>query len=416
MLFGRTSVGGFGVKILHVIPDLRQAAGTSVFCVHLCENLSKLGVETAIAVRRVTPDDTIPQGNIPLLTISRTFDSLEFKPDLVHIHALWNPFLHWASRWARRATLPVVFSPHGMLTPWALGQKRIKKALALAVYQYRDLKLTNLLHATADSEVQDVRRLGLRQPVVVAPLGVAIDPILPRRTRHDSDPRIALFVSRIHPKKGLVNLVNAWAAIKPCGWKMVVAGPDQDGHEREIKDLAETKGVAQDFEFVGAVFGKEKDRLYNQADLFVLPTHSENFGVVVLEALAAGVPVITTKGTPWSELLGNSDPSSFVHYCDSALVGEQSAIRDKQSVTGNDSTNALMNFRTNELTHMGRAGWWIDIGVEPLAEALKEAMGLSDEERRAMGENGRRLVETKYTWPAIAEQMKAAYVWILNGG
>ena len=403
------------MKILHVIPDLRQAAGTSVFCVHLCENLSKLGVETAIAVRRVTPDDTIPQGNIPLLTISRTFDSLEFKPDLVHIHALWNPFLHWASRWARRATLPVVFSPHGMLTPWALGQKRIKKALALAVYQYRDLKLTNLLHATADSEVQDVRRLGLRQPVVVAPLGVAIDPILPRRTRHDSDPRIALFVSRIHPKKGLVNLVNAWAAIKPCGWKMVVAGPDQDGHEREIKDLAETKGVAQDFEFVGAVFGKEKDRLYNQADLFVLPTHSENFGVVVLEALAAGVPVITTKGAPWQALEGSS--------CHSALVSEQSAIGNtqlaignKQSATGGDSTHALMNSRTNELppAHTGRAGWWIDIGVEPLAEALKEAMGLSDEERRTMGEDGRRLVEAKYTWPAIAEQMKTAYEWMLN--
>lgn len=380
------------MKVLHIITGLQKAAGTSVFCVELCENLSKLEVDTAIAVSQVTSVDAVPQENIPLLETLGAFEKLEFKPDIVHIHALWSPFLHRASTWARRAALPVVFSPHGMLTPWALGQKRIKKALALAVYQYRDLKLASLLHATADSEVQDIRRLGLRQPVVVAPLGVAVDPNPTKRIRHDSEPRIALFVSRIHPKKGLVNLVEAWAAIKPIGWKMVIAGPDQDGHEREIKDLAETKEVAQDFEFVGAVFGKEKDHLYSQADLFVLPTHSENFGVVVLEALAAGVPVITTKGAPWQELEGACGGT-----CDT---------------TCSDTVAASGRVKAG----CDRCGWWIDIGVEPLAEALKEAMGLSDDERRAMGENGRRLVAAKYTWSAIAEQMKAAYAWVLNGG
>lgn len=373
------------MKHLHVIAGLQKAAGTSVFCVELCNHLARQGEECHIAVRKRREGDYLPDSAVSLFAIEdNSLSSLSFRPDIVHIHALWDPFLHRVSAWARRAALPVIYSPHGMLTPWALGQKRIKKALALAAYQYRDLKFARMLHATANSEVQDIRRLGLRQPVVVAPLGVAVESVLPRRIRRDSEPRIALFVSRVHPKKGLANLVEAWAAIKPCGWKMVIAGPDQDGHEREIKDLAEDRGVAQDFEFVGAVFGKEKECLYNQADLFVLPTHSENFGVVVLEALAAGVPVITTKGAPWSELQG---------YCDHPV-------------------DAMASVKQNT----GRAGWWIDIGVEPLAEALKEAMGLSDDERRAMGENGRRLVEAKYTWSAIAEQMKAAYAWIVNGG
>jgi glycosyltransferase involved in cell wall biosynthesis len=248
-----------------------------------------------------------------------------------------------------------------MLTAWALRHKRIKKALALALYQYRDLKLAAMFHATAGSEVQDIRRLSLRHPVAVAPLGVELPPPDTGQERHRNGSRMALFISRVHPKKGLFNLVDSWARVRPNGWKMVVAGPDQDGHAAAVKARAEARGIASDWEFVGAVFGEKKDRLYAQADFFVLPTHSENFGVVVIEALAHRVPVITTKGAPWAELLSQ------------------------------------------------RCGWWIDIGVEPLAGALREAMGLSDEERRSMGENGRRLVEAKYTWPAIAEQMRAAY-------
>jgi glycosyltransferase involved in cell wall biosynthesis len=316
----------------------------------------------------------------------------------VHIHALWDPFLHQIARWAKMKSIPLVYSPHGMLTPWALGQKSLKKWIALALYQYWDLRCASLIHATAESEVDDIRRLGLKQAVVVAPLGVSIPSEEPP-IRHNN-PKIALFVSRIHPKKGLFNLVDAWAKVKRSAlversevkdqrsdeaslttnelmnsrtnellpWKFIIAGPDQDGHAAEVMVRARAAGVEDDFEMIGPVYGKEKDELYARADLFVLPTYSENFGVVIIEALAFGCPVITTKGAPWAEL------------------------------------------------ETGHCGWWIDIGVEPLAQALGNATALTDAERYQMGLNGRALVEKRYTWPAAAMQMKSAYEWLLHGG
>ena len=110
----------------------------------------------------------------------------------------------------------------------------------------------------------------------------------------------------------------------------------------------------------------QKVAAYRHADLFVLPTFSENFGVVVAEALSHGLPVITTRGAPWADL--------ETHGC----------------------------------------GWWVDIGVEPLAEALREAMSLTDEERRAMGENGRRMVEAKYRWESVAQEMEKVYKNCVN--
>jgi glycosyltransferase involved in cell wall biosynthesis len=207
-------------------------------------------------------------------------------------------------------------------------------------------------------------------------------------------------------------------------WHVEYAGPDFNGHLNEVQKRIKDLDVEGDFTYLGDLSDEEKWHAYRRADLFVLPTYSENFGIVVAEALAAGVPVITTKETPWQELLGSSK-SSKVLKCGSSKVQESVTANETNGENGGPSAvgsgqsgnRCNDNFRTLELSNFrtSRCGWWIDIGAEPLAEALREAMGLSDEERCAMGENGRRLVETKYTWPAIAEQMKAAYEWIANG-
>ena len=256
-----------------------------------------------------------------------------------------------------------------MLTPWAMNNKKWKKKLGWWLYQRKDLARADLLHATAESEVADIRGMGLKNKVMVAPLGVNIDSRV-ERVEHVDGKKVLLFVSRVQRKKGLINLARAWANLKKesstrstllNSWKVRIVGPDQEGHTQEVKAECERLGIIDDWEFVGPTYGDELQREYASADLFVLPTHSENFGSVVIEALAHGVPVICTKGAPWKEL--------ETHKC----------------------------------------GWWIDIGVEPLENAIKEALSLGSEELQSMGSRGRNLVEEKYTWDAVIKAMLMGY-------
>ena len=286
---------------------------------------------------------------------------------LLHEHGLWRPLNHTVVSLARQLNIPLVITPHGMLEPWAMNHKAWKKRLAWNLYQRRDLESAAVLHATAEQEAESFRQLGLRPPIAIIPNGTVFpewrDLAYPKGT-----PRKILFLSRIHPVKGLLNLVHAWQIVKPTGWKMIIAGPDEGGHQKNVEAAIQHAGLQDDFEFTGSVYGDDKEALYRSADLFVLPTFTENFGLVVAEALACGVPVITTQGAPWQGLL----------------------------------------------TH--RCGWWIDIGVEPLAAALREAMNLPPDTLRDMGRRGRAYVERDFGWPGIAQQMLSVYRWVLGQG
>ena len=286
-------------------------------------------------------------------------------PDLVHDHGLWLPTNHAAAQAARRLGVPLVATTRGMLEPWARQQSRIKKALAWRAYQRRDLDGAAVLHATAESEAQSIRDAGLRVPVAVVPNGVVVPPGIPLPTRASGAPRRALFLSRVHPKKGLPMLLDAWAAVRAGGWELVVAGPDDVGHRSDLEAQAQRLGLAE-VSFQGPASDDAKWDLYRSADLFVLPTYSENFGVVVAEALAAGVPVVTTTGAPWADL--------ETHAC----------------------------------------GWWVAPETRALAHALRAATTASDAERAAMGERGRALVVRAYGWPGIAARMSEVYDWILG--
>jgi glycosyltransferase involved in cell wall biosynthesis len=278
-----------------------------------------------------------------------------------------------------------------MLTAWALKFRGLKKRVAWHLYQQHDLRSAQVLHATSQDEAEGFRALGLTQPIAVIPNGVEAPSAVRRapsakrqaqcEERHaPGATRTALFLSRIHPKKGLIDLVRAWGALSAerqapgamrhaqSAWRVVIAGGDENGHLAEVKTEIRKLKLENCFEFVGEVAGDRKWELYRQADLFVLPTYSENFGIVIAEALACGVPVITTKGTPWQELQ----------------------------------------------TH--RCGWWVEVGAEALLGALRLALSASPEERREMGERGRALVKSKYTWPAVAAQMKSVYEWVLDLG
>lgn len=351
------------MKVLHVITGMQKAAGTSVFCGEVCNGLAQDGHEVTLAVVNCGQENFYPVDNKVRVASIQSVTNGDGRYDLVHIHALWSPILHHVAKWARKQAIPIVWSPHGMLTPWAMDSKKWKKRLGWMLYQKRDLVRANLIHATAQSEVEDVRRMGLKNKVMIAPLGVKVGDRVERVARADGK-RVLLFVSRVQRKKGLVNLVRAWAQLSPeikRKWMVRIVGPDQEGHTAELKALCAKLAVENNFEFVGPKYGDDLAQEYASADLFVLPTHSENFGSVVIEALAHGVPVICTKGAPWEDL--------ETHKC----------------------------------------GWWIDIGVEALVKALQEAMGLSEETRREMGARGRKLVEEKYTWDAVTRAMVEGY-------
>ncbi len=294
------------------------------------------------------------------------------QPDrfqVIHSHGLWLPVNHWACRAARQRALPLIIHPRGMLGPWALQHRAWKKRLVMALYQRTDLKSASVIVATSDDEYRNVRTLGFANPVAVIPNGIVL-PELEMQATHARDnarSRTVLFLSRIHKVKGLINLVRAWSSLQSVGWRLHIVGPDTTGHLQEVMKEAKQLGIDHLIDFTGEVNDSEKAAMYKNADIFVLPSFSENFGVVVAEALAYGLPVITTTGTPWSDL--------NTYGC----------------------------------------GWSVDIGVEPLRRALSEAMQLDDVARKAMGRRGIEYVQ-HFDWTGIAHQTADVYRWALGQG
>jgi glycosyltransferase involved in cell wall biosynthesis len=174
-----------------------------------------------------------------------------------------------------------------------------------------------------------------------------------------------LSLGRIHPKKGLARLLHAWSKVEPGhpGWRLKIVGPPEVGHDNELRALAMALGLTR-VSVEGAIYGDAKTTAYEGADVFVLSTLNENFGLTVAEALAAGTPVISTKGAPWSGLESEG------------------------------------------------CGWWIDQGVEPLAAALAHVMALPREALEAMGKRGREWMARDFVWDRVARDMLDVYLWL----
>lgn len=364
------------MKILHVITGLRRAAGTTVFCVRVAGVCAQAGHTVAIAVMGQNPEtDAVPEG-VPVVTW-KPGEALPFRPEILHVHGLWTPWLHRAQVWARRERIPIVLSPHGMLAPWAMAHKRWKKLLPWTLYQHDDVRRAALIHTTAEQETRWIRALGFCNPVAEVPLGtdLPVDPAL-----HDEPVKVLLFVGRIYPVKGLDLLLKAWALAKRRAagrdWHLLLVGPDQAGHMAELERLAATIGLTTrrgaadgvgeaDVTFTGPLYGPEKDVAYRMARGLILPSYTENFGGVVLDALAFGLPVLTSAATPWRHL------------------------------------------------EAAGCGQTFELNPEALVEALVEFVEQSDADRRAAGTRGRALVEQRYTWTAIGYRMTEAYRTLL---
>lgn len=305
------------------------------------------------------------------LSIARRFPKLldqlcasALENCLIHDHGIWLQSNHAVSKFSRKHHIRQIVSPRGMLSNWSMSRRAVIKRCAWIAYQYRDLLLASAFHATSAEEAEDIRALGFKQPIAIIPNGVSVPCELPKRAT-DATRRV-LFLSRIHPVKGLLNLVHAWKQAGPrVNWKLTIAGPDIRGHRKEVEELVATLGLSEEISFTGAEDDQSKWQLLMNSDLFVLPSFSENFGMVIAEAMAAGLPVITTTGTPWQ------------------------VIKER------------------------RLGWWVDPSVDAIARALKQATSMTPSTLEEMGSRAAQLVREEFSWGQAAQKMRGFYEHLL---
>ena len=351
--------------------------------------------------------EPLPVRTFPVIGPAKFAYSSALKPallasgaDLAHVHGLWLYPSMAVSAWHRQTRRPYMISPRGMLDSWALANSRWKKRIAGWLFEDAHLQQAACLHALCASEARSMRAHGLRNPIAVIPNGIDLPvgadgnpganvPAAPWQGHIEAGRKVLLFLGRIHPKKGLLNLLRAWASrsgsiasTRQSDWVLAIAGWGQDGHEAALKQLAtelalpwvDIRDPARgDHEpvsvlFLGPQFGEEKAACYTHCDAFILPSFSEGLPMVVLEAWAYGKPVLMT---PECNL-----PEGF-------------------------AANAAFNISTD---------------VPGLARGLADFLSSPAATLSGLGSNGRCLVTAKFTWNAIAAETKAVYEALLGGG
>lgn len=375
------------MRIVHAIAGTREDhGGTSRSVPAICDSLSLIGADVHL-ITGIPADDSVtsnfPSDLSKVHTVResslcrqwgvvsgfreklRRLSSNVPSGCLVHDHGVWLGTNHGIAAESRRLGIKRVVSPRGMLSSWSLNRRRLIKKLIWMMYQKRDLISATAFHATSFDEAKDIRALGLRQPIAVVPNGVIFPTVLPERsfgTRRD-----ILFLSRIHPKKGLLDLVNAFAEAKlPSNWHLIVAGPDEGGYQSEVERQIELRGLRARVSFTGPVDDHNKWKLYCSADLFILPSYSENFGIAVAEAMVAGLPVITTTSTPWKVLQERN------------------------------------------------LGWWVEPNVVALTLALQHACSLERSQHIAMGLSASAFARGAFDWLQIGAKIMQFYSCIIT--
>ena len=293
--------------------------------------------------------------------------------DLVHLHGLWMHTSVACHGFTRKTGKPHIISPHGMLDAWALKNSGWKKRLAARLFEDANIRTSACLHALNAAEERSIRSYGYAGPVCVVPNGVDLPaaneppPPLPWWRKGEPETKVILYLGRLHPKKGLVNLVAAWSCLDPKlreHWRLIVGGWEEHGHQVLLQRLALSLGVQSTITFPGPLFGQDKKAAFHHCDGFILPSVSEGLPVAVLEAWAYGKPVIMT---PQCNL-----PEGF------------------------EATAALC----------------VEPEKESLIGGLTSFMLMDEAKRRSIGVNGRALAEQRFAWPIVAAKMAAVYRWV----
>ncbi len=307
--------------------------------------------------------------------LHQSFSEELLRADGVHIHGLWEQSTAIAAKLARLHNKPYVLSAHGMLEPWALANKRLKKLIYAALVEHTNVARAACLHALTRAEASQYIHFGARSPIAIIPNGVDLpstrdSSLFFQRFPQLQGKRILLFLSRLHAKKGLDLLVKSWANLANT-WPdahLVLAGPDSGGTQQNIERLVALHGLDHRILFTGMLDQPMKWSALAAAECFVLPSHSEGLSVSVLEAMGMGLPVIVTEQCNMPE------------------------VKDR------------------------RAGWQIQPDIDRLTTALTEFLQNTGSANREMGSRGADLIATQYNWTNIATQMANVYRWLQSGG
>lgn len=359
------------MKVIHFIAGIDKKEGGTAEYMRLLGSELKNHIEIIVATGISSNPIEINGVKIKFFetSVSRWFSMLkEFrlfliteKPDIVHINGIWSPQNWGFQKVAQELGIKVIVSPHGMLEPWIMAQNPWKKKLGLFLYQKKAIQRALYLHATAQMEADSIRALGFKNAINIIPNGIDLTDV--KKIKSNYGTRKMVFLSRIHPKKGIELLLETWRNCKAEGWTLEIAG---NGDQNYIEKLIQSAQDLKNVKFVGAKYGEDKWDFLRSADIMVLPTHSENFGIVIAEALAVGVPVITTQGTPWQDL------------------------------------------------EINQCGWWIPLSVRNLQKTIEKATLISVNDLEKMGKQGSKLVAEKYEIKVVTNEIIDLYQKVLN--
>lgn len=357
------------MKVLHIVNSIDKSTGGPARSVpQTCVELAGLDIFIELITQKSSDMVDVPQKarlTVRFYSIWELFlYGSRLSPsdiDLIHLQHIWNPYIQVMAFWAYQKKIPYIITTRGMLEPWIMARNSWKKKIGMFLYQKKAIQRASYIHATALMEANHIKELGFNNPISIIPNGIDLSVI--KEIKENYGTRKMVFLSRIHPKKGIELLLEAWCNSETKGWSLEIGGEgDADYMKKLISSVKEYKNI----HFVGAKYDKDKWDFLRSADVMVLPTYSENFGNVIAEALVIGVPVITTTGTPWGDL------------------------------------------------ETYKCGWWIDLSVANLENTLEKVFSTPAEILEVMGNQGRKLVAEKYDIKAVAKKIVDLYQKVLN--
>ena len=359
--------GGLGASALALHRKFRSCGLKSTLCATFGD-VPNIRDDAVIECRRINPAALYYSPEL-----DRRSRTLVADIDVLHGHGFYVGTNYVFGREARRQKKSLVYHAHGFFEPWILNRSRLKKKMVHWLFEDENFKYVRLWRALTSFEADQIRGVGIKTPIVIAPNGLELEryrkpTAAPRQIGTSLIPDLQkerkrlLFLSRIHPKKGLDMLLAAWAVLGQIrkSWELVIAGPDEQGYLKSVRTNAHALGIDKEVHFTGTVTGANKVALFYSADLFVLPSYSEGLPITLLEAMACETPVVASRACNCPDVYSSG------------------------------------------------AGWACDTTTGSLADVLRVALSVSDRERTERGRRGRDLVAASYSWDQIVKTIMHA--------